>query len=78
MRIANNSRQGNCRIFQARQFQEIPDKDIRYKEIPDNFRQEMLGETFPSNSSQKNSSQFEARQFQARKLWAIPENTIRG
>ena len=78
MAIASNSSQGNYIIFKARQFQAIPGKGIQYKKIPDNSRQEILGEAFPSNSSQGNSSQFEERQFQARKLQAIPENTISG
>ena len=39
MAIAGNSSQANSRIYQARQFQAIPGKDIRYKKTPDNFRQ---------------------------------------
>ena len=46
MAIVGNSNQCNYRIFQARQFQAIPGKGIRYKKIPDNFRQDILGMAF--------------------------------
>ena len=78
MAIAGHYSQGISRIFQARQYQAIPGKKIRYKEIPVNSRHDILGKAFPNNSSkaipatsgQDNSRQGSQVQFQRIKLVA--------
>ena len=83
MAIAGNSSQGNSRIFQARQYHAIPGKVIRYKKIPDNFRQEILGKAFATtpamsilaslkqdNSRQGSHGQFQRTQFLVRSFHA--------
>ena len=85
MAIAGKYSQGNSSIFQAREFQAIPGKEIRYKKITDNSRQEILGKAFPSNSSQGNPAssrrdnsrhgsygKFQRTQFLARSFHACP------
>ena len=86
MAIAGNSSQRNSRIFQARQFQAIAGKAIRYKKIPDNSRQRSYAQfqrtQFLSRSyhacprqldilNQYNFRQSQARKFQANILKAI-------
>ena len=76
MAITGHSSQGIFRIFQARQNKANPGKEIQYKKIPDDFRQEILVKAFRSNSIQGIFSPFKARQLQAMKLQAITEYTI--